>query len=158
MNRAERRRKDKEDGKIKTDVKEKRRGALPIPSYLPGYTIQQICEAVGAKAETLMQYLDDREKEIRDAVTQEAQEKLWRAENYIGVINVMVTLYAINMTWGFKKANQRFLDNYNDAMKLVDKIGVRKAYEWIQETMKINLEFDDMDINKEFGFGDGDSE
>lgn len=147
MNRAERRRQEKAAGKNKT------KSIVPAPVYLPGQTVQQICETVGAKTETMMAYLDAREKEIREAAIQEAQEKLWRAEDYIAVANILISLYAIKMTWGFTKANQKFMNNINAATKYVERVGIKAAYEWVHKEMGIELEFDDMDINREFGFG-----
>ena len=147
MNRAERRRQEKAAGKVKP------KNAVPAPVYLTGQTVQQICDTVGAKVDTMMEYLEAKEREIREAVTLEAQEKLYRAENYIGVINVIIALYAIKMTWGFTKANKRFLDNWNAAERYVERIGFKSAYEQARREMGIELEFDDMDINREFGFG-----
>lgn len=147
MNRAERRRQEKAAGKAKP------KNAVPAPVYLTGQTVQQICDTVGAKVDTMMEYLEAKEREIREAVTLEAQEKLWRAEDYIAVGNILISLFAIKMTWGFTKANQRFLDNLNAAEKYVERVGIPAAYEQARREMGIELEFDDMDINREFGFG-----
>ena len=57
------------------------------------------------------------------------------------------------MTWGYTKANQRFLENLNPAKEYLERNGVEKVYKELNEQMGIELEFDSMDINKEFGFG-----
>ena len=57
-------------------------------------------------------------------------------------------------TWGFTKSNQRFLENLNAAKEYIEEVGIEKAYQEAKETMGIELEFDSMNINKEFGFGE----
>ena len=144
MNRAERRRQQK--------AAEKSRN--PIPYNFSNYSLEQISKTTGARVETLKLYLKQREDEMREELIKESQEKLWKAEDYIAVANVLISLFAIKKTWKFTKANQRFLENLNSAMEYVEKIGVEKAYQEAKETMGIELEFDSMDINKEFGFGE----
>ena len=68
--------------------------------------------------------------------------------------NILITLVAIKMTWGYTKANQRLLENYNAATEYVSRNGIEKTYQELQKQMGIELEFDSMDINKEFGFGE----
>lgn len=116
------------------------------------YTENQISKATGVKIELLKAWKDARENEIRQAAIKESQEKLWKAEDYIAVANILISLYAIKMTWGFTKANQRFLENVNPATQYVEKIGVQKAYEQAHREMGITLEFDSIDMNKEFNF------
>lgn len=142
MNRAERRRAEKE--KVKNTAQ--------LPLNINNYTAQQISQATGARVQSLKTYLSAREKEILDAATHEAQEKLWKAEDYIAVANILISLLAIKMTWGFTKANQRFLENINPAKEYLERNGVQKVYEELHKDMGIELEFDSMDINKEFGF------
>ena len=150
MNRAERRRQQK--------VAEKTR--LSAPYNFSNFSLEQISKATGARVESLKLYLMQLEEELRkelykeisEELISESQEKLWKAEDYIAVANVLISLFAIKKTWKFTKANQRFLENLNSAMEYVEKIGVEKAYQEAKETMGIELEFDSMDINKEFGF------
>ena len=99
-------------------------------------------------------YLMQREDEMREALIKESQEKLWKAEDYIAVANILISLFAIKKTWGFTKSNQRFLENLNAAKEYIEEVGIEKAYQEAKETMEIELEFDSMDINKEFGFGE----
>lgn len=140
MNRAERRRAEKE-GK-----------ATRPPLNISNYTAQQISQVTGVRVESLKAYLSAREKEITEAATHEAQEKLWRAEDYIAVANILISLLAIKMTWGYTKANQRFLENINPAKEYLERNGVQKVYEELHKDMGIELEFDSVDINREFGF------
>lgn len=152
MNRAERRRQQKATEKTR----------LNAPYNFSNFSLEQISKVTGAKVESLKLYLMQREeemrkelyKEISEELVSESQEKLWKAEDYIAVANVLISLFAIKKTWKFTKANQRFLENLNSAMEYVEKIGVEKAYQEAKETMGIELEFDSMDINKEFGFGE----
>lgn len=144
MNRAERRRQQK--------AAEKSR--IPIPYNFSNFSLEQISKTTGARVETLKLYLKQREDEMRKELIKESQEKLWKAEDYIAVANILISLYAIKMTWGFTKANQRFLDNMNSAKEYVERVGVEQAYKECHDLMDINIEFDSFDINKEFGFGE----
>ena len=156
MNRAERRRQQKATEKTR----------LNAPYNFSNLSLEQISKVTGARVESLKLYLGqgDQEmrkelrkelyKEISEELISESQEKLWKAEDYIAVANVLISLFAIKKTWKFTKANQRFLENLNSAMEYVEKIGVEKAYQEAKETMGIELEFDSMNINKEFGFGE----
>lgn len=144
MNRAERRRQQKSAEKSR----------IPIPYNFSNYSLEQIPKTTGARVETLKLYLKQREDEMRKELIKESQEKLWKAEDYIAVANILISLYAIKMTWGFTKANQRFLDNMNSAKEYVERVGVEQAYKECHDLMDINIEFDSFDINKEFGFGE----
>ncbi|WP_455503218.1 hypothetical protein [Blautia sp.] len=122
-------------------------------------TLAQIAGMTGQQASVLQTYLKRMEQQtteiVTDAVIREAQEKLARAEDYITVANIIISLYAIKMTWGFTKANKRFLDNYNAAKDYVDRVGVAKAYEFAQKDMEIDIEFEDLanyNIYEELGF------
>lgn len=144
MNRAERRRQQK--------AAEKSR--IPIPYNFSNYSLEQISKTTGARVETLKLYLKQREDEMREAMIKESQEKLWKAEDYIAVANILISLYAIKMIWGFTKSNQRFLDNINPAKEYVERVGIEQAYKECRDLMDINIEFDSFDISKEFGFGE----
>ena len=104
-------------------------------------------------------YLKRKEQEtteiVTDAVIREAQEKLERAEDYITITNIIISLYAIKFSWGFTKANKKFLKNWKAAMDYVDRIGVAKAYELAHKEMDIDVEFEDLanyNIYEEMGF------
>lgn len=144
MNRAERRRHQKASEKIR----------LNAPYNFSNFSLEQISKVTGARVETLKLYLKQREDEMRKELIKESQEKLWKAEDYIAVANILISLYAIKMTWGFTKSNQRFLENLNSAKEHIEELGIEKAYQEAKETMGIKIEFDSIDINKEFGFGE----
>lgn len=143
MNRAERRRAEKA----------RQKGKLATPANISNYSMQQISNTTGAKIESLKTYLSAREEEIHQGYIEEFQEKLLKAEDYIAVANILISLLAIKMTWGFTKANQKFLDNINPATEYLNRNGVEKVYKELQEQMGINIGFESMDLNKEFGFG-----
>ena len=146
MKRAEQRRK----------FRQQEKSQLPLNTKL---TLEQIAGMTGQDAAILQTYLVRKEREIResvvDAVIKEAQEKLERAEDYIAIANILFSLYAIKMTWGFTRANTRFLDNYNAAREYVENVGIAKAYEYAKKDMGIDIEFENLanyDICKELGF------
>ena len=123
------------------------------PLNVSNFAVQQISNITGAKVESLKFWCAAREKEYEEFYTKESQKKLWKAEDYIAVANILISLLAIKMTWGYTKANQRFLENLNPAKEYLERNGVGKVYKELNEQMGIELEFDSMDINKEFGFG-----
>ena len=144
MNRAERRRQQKATEKTR----------LSAPYNFKNFSLEQISKATGARVESLKLYLMQREDEMREELIKESQEKLWKAEDYIAVANVLISLFAIKKTWGFTKSNQRFLENLNSAKEHIEEVGIEKAYQEAKKTMGIKLEFDSININKEFGFGE----
>lgn len=144
MNRAERRRQQKATEKTR----------LSAPYNFKNFSLEQISKATGARVESLKLYLMQREDEMREELIKESQEKLWKAEDYIAVANVLISLFAIKKTWGFTKSNQRFLENLNSAKEYVERVGIEQAYKECHDLMDINIEFDSFDINKEFGFGE----
>lgn len=144
MNRAERRRQQKAS----------ERTHLNAPYNFSNFSLEQISKVTGARVESLKLYLMQREDEIREELIKESQEKLWKAEDYIAVANVLISLFAIKKTWGFTKSNQRFLENLNSAKEHIEEVGIEKAYQEAKKTMGIKLEFDSININKEFGFGE----
>jgi hypothetical protein len=125
MNRAERRRQQKASEKTR----------LNAPYNFSNFSLEQISKVTGARVESLKLYLMQREDEIREELIKESQEKLWKAEDYIAVANVLISLFAIKKTWGFTKSNQRFLENLNSAKEHIEEVGIEKAY---QEAKKNN--------------------
>lgn len=63
-------------------------------------------------------------------------------------------MWAIHETWGYTKSIQRFIDNYNAASQALNKMGVQGMYNMLHEMTGVEIEFDNVDLNKEFGFGD----
>ena len=139
-------------GKLKMKKPKAFKSQIPAPMNPAGLTMEQISKNTGVKIESLKAYLNAREQEIREELIKESQEKLWKAEDYIAVANIMISLIAIKKTWGFKKSNQRFIDNVNFAKEYLEEVGIEAAYEEIKKEMELTFEFDSIDINKEFGF------
>lgn len=141
-------------GKLKIKKPKKLKNSIPASLNVTNFTMEQISRQPGVRIESLKAYLNAREQEIKEQLIKESQEKLWKAEDYIAVANILISVIAIKKTWGFTKANQRFLENLNSAKEHIEEVGIEKAYQEAKETMGIELEFDSMDINKEFGFGE----
>ena len=143
MNRAERRRQQKASEKTHINA----------PYNFSNFSLEQISKVTGARVESLKLYLMQREDEMRKEISEklisESQKKLWKAEDYIAVANVLISLFAIKKTWGFTKSN-----HLNSAKEHIEEVGIEKAYQEAKETMGIKLEFDSININKEFGFGE----
>lgn len=144
--RAELRRQEKQAAKSK----------LPAPLNVSNYTVEQIANTTGAKIEYLTIWKNAREEEMRKAATLQAQEKLWKAEDYLAVANILITVYAIKMSRKDRERTKdlihRMLNNLNAARDYVDRVGVQESYDQAHKDLGIELEFDSMDLNKEFGF------
>lgn len=129
---------------------------VAAPLNVANYTIDQIAASTGTKIEYLTIWKNAREEEMRKAATLQAQEKLWKAEDYIAVANILITIYALKMSRKDREHTKdlihRMLDNLNAARDYVDRVGVQEAYDQAHKDLGIELEFDSMDLNKEFGF------
>lgn len=141
-------------GKLKIKKPKTQKNSIPAPLNITNFTMEQIPRQTGVRIESLKAYLNAREQEIKEQLIKESQEKLWKAEDYIAVANILISVIAIKKAWGFKKANQNFIDKITEAEKYVEKVGVEVAYKEIKEEMGLQIEFDSFDINKEFGFGE----
>lgn len=139
-------------GKLKIKRPKNQRSLIPAPLNITGFTMEQASRQTGVRIESLKTYLDSKEQEIREQLIKESQEKLWKAEDYIAVTNIMISLIAIKKTWGFKKSNQRFIENIEAATEYLEKVGIEAAYKEIKDEMELTFEFDSIDINKEFRF------
>lgn len=126
----------------------------PKTVSIGGMTIYDVSRETGAKIETLKRYLKARENEIFEGVRKEAQNNILKAEDYITVSNILCSMWAIHETWGYTKSIQRFIDNYNAASQALNKMGVQGMYNMLHEMTGVQIEFDNVDLNKEFGFGD----
>lgn len=125
----------------------------PKTVSIGGMTIYDISRETGTKIETLKRYLKARENEIFEGVRKEAQEKILKAEDYITVSNILCSMWAIHETWGYTKAIQRYIDNYNASVQKLNEMGVQAMYEELHRITGVEIEFDSVDLNKEFGFG-----
>ena len=139
----------------KLKIKGKKEKYKPLaPLNIGSMSIEQLSENIGCKVESLFIWKAEREKEMKEAFQQEFNEKLYKCEDYITVGNILSSLMAIHMTWGFKEATKRFLDNYNEAQKRVDSMGIVETYKKMHDEWGIELEFEEVDLNKMFGWND----
>lgn len=153
-NRAERRRAERESKKVSATAKI----VSSVPLNIANYNMQQISSLTGVKVDSLKVWIAARDKELHQAYTEEFQKKLLKAEDYIAVANILISLLAIKMTWGFTRANQKFVGNINAATEYLNRNGVEKVYKELHNQMGVTFEFDSIDINKEFGFGGDEDE
>lgn len=78
------------------------------PIDVTNFSAQQISKLTGAKVESIKFWCSAREKEYEDFYTKQAQEKLWKAEDYIAVANILISLLAIKMTWDTQRPTRGF--------------------------------------------------
>nr|DAN05910.1 MAG TPA: Trans-activating transcriptional regulator [Caudoviricetes sp.] len=116
-------------------------------------TAAEVSGITGVKLEILRKWVDRMQKSLSEAYQKEAQEKLLKAEDCISAANVVCSALAIYETWGYKKALDRYMDNYTAIVKQMNEVGIKKMYEELHAKTGAELEFEDMDIAKEFGFG-----
>ncbi len=115
-------------------------------------TAAEVSGITGVKLEILRKWVDRMQRNLSEAYQKEAQEKLLKAEDCISAANVICSALAIYETWGYKKALDRYMDNYTAIVKRMNKVGIRKLYDELHEKTGAELEFEDMDIANEFGF------
>ena len=117
------------------------------------YSVRQISEVTGVKIEALNDWAKAREREIREEITKEViaefTEKLRRSEDHASFVNLLISMYAIKMTWGYTKSQERFLGNLNAAQGYIRRVGVRKAFNYMMQDCGTLLEFDDFEIEDE---------
>ena len=85
MTRAERRRQAKMQEKCQ----------VPLNLNL---TVAQVAGMTGQQASILQTYRKRMKQQTTEAVIREAQEKLERAEDYITITNIIISLYAIKLS------------------------------------------------------------
>lgn len=127
-------------------------------------SLAQVSDATGVKVKILTDYLKEKEKEITDALIVESQEKLWKAEDYIAVANIIMAILAVKKTYktekrgvlGWKRVAYGMTEHLNWAQEEINRLGIEKIYKQISEETDVQIEFDSMDLNKEFHFNDFD--
>lgn len=116
----------------------------------------QVQRDFGLSITELKAYLERMEKEIKKECEKQYNEKLNKAEDYIAVGFLMTVIYALKMSRKSREHTkdliQRMLDNLNIATEYVERVGIEQAYKNAHEDFNITIEFDSIDINKEFGF------
>lgn len=78
-------------------------------------TAAEVSGITGVKLEILRKWVDRMQRNLSEAYQKEAQEKLLKAEDCISAANVVCSALAIYETWGYKKALDRYMDNYTAA-------------------------------------------
>ena len=123
------------------------------PYNIGNMSMQQLAKVTGARVDSLKFWTAAREKEMEADFQKQFNEKFMRCEDYMCLANVLMSLWAIHKTWGFTKSTTRFLENLNEAQEYVDQMGVKEFYEKVHNEWGVELMFDSVDLNKEFGFG-----
>lgn len=149
--RSELRRIQREAEKKRTTSKE-----VTVPVNVLYGSQNQVQRDFGLSVPELKAYLERMEKEIKKDYEKQYNEKLNKAEDYIAVGFLMTVIYALKMSRKSREHTkdliQRMLDNLNVATEYVERVGIDQAYKNAHEDFDITIEFDSVDINKEFGF------
>lgn len=139
--------------------KEKKRvntNAVKSPVNVLYGSQEQVRRDFGLSIPNLTAYLERMEQEIKKDFEIQYNEKLNKAEDYIAVGFLMTVIYALKMSRKSREHTkdliQRMLDNLNVATEYVEHVGIRKAYEDAHADFDINIEFDSVELNEEFGF------
>lgn len=143
--RSELRRKQKEAEKAQ-------KNKVQIPINVFSGNSEQPGKNFGLGVAEMKVYLDKVEKGVRKEVAVEYQEKLEKAEDFIAVGNILVSIYAIKMSRKNREHTkdliQRMLDNFGAATEYVERVGIKEAYRQAHEDFDINIEFDVEEINE----------
>lgn len=90
-------------GRLKIKKQKIQKDSIPAPLNVTNFTMEQISRQTGVRIESLKAYLNAREQEIKEQLIKESQEKLWKAEDYIAVANIMISLIAIKKNMGIQE-------------------------------------------------------
>lgn len=145
--------------RLQKNAEKKSQKCVPsIPVNVLYGSQQQVQKDFGLSISELKVYLERMEKEIKDDYDTEYQEKLYKAEEYIFVANLLISIYAIKMSRKkyehTKDLIQRMLDNFNAATEFVNRVGAKEAYRLAHRDLGVEIKLDSEDMNKEFGFAE----
>lgn len=135
--------------KLKRKVKSPQ---VMAPISVTNYTLQQISNATGTRVESLKIWLREREKEMREAMEQEYQEKLTDMMDIISMSNVMITLMILHEKWGYTNGLNTFLEAWGDQLREFNRRGAKDIYREYREKYDIQIMFDSDKLNREYGF------
>lgn len=111
---------------------------------------EKLANNVGLKVQQLENWAAVTEQEMHQNMFKdfciEFNDRLYEAEGYVSLANIIVSCIAIHMSWGYTKAIGRFISNINPPRDYVKRIGVRKAFEQCCKDYDLDLEFDHFDI------------
>lgn len=137
MNRAERRR------QARTPVAD---NPFQVPVVLNLSDTTKVSKDIGLKVGQLEAWADIQREEQRKAFTKEFNTRLEQAEDFIGLANILISVKAINLTWGYKQAIGRYVNNLDKAHEYIRQVGVRKAFIDLNKEYGLDLEFDAFEI------------
>lgn len=106
-----------------------------MPDAIPKETLTQAIDV----------WTDIREAEIRQRVTEDLKQAAYDMESMASVSNLLISMYAIKMTWGFTKSQDRFLKNLEPAKAYIKRVGIKKAYNEIMDLVDTDIWFEDFD-------------
>ena len=106
-----------------------------MPDVIPKETLTQAVDV----------WTDIREAEIRQRVTEDFTKAAYDMESMASVSNLLISMYAIKMTWGFTKSQDRFLKNLEPAKAYIKRVGIKKAYNEIMDLVDTDIWFEDFD-------------
>ena len=90
-------------------------------------------------------WTDIREAEIRQRVTEDFKQAAYDMESMASVTNLLISMYAIKMTWGFTKSQDRFLKNLEPAKAYITRVGLKKAFGEMMDLVDTDIWFEDFD-------------
>jgi len=108
----------------------------------------KLANNIGVKVQSLETWAELTKKEMHQNFCVEFNDRLYEAEGYVSLANVIISCIAINMTWGYKQAIGRFISNLNPAKDYVKQVGVKKAFDQICSEYALDLGFDHFDIEE----------
>lgn len=111
------------------------------------FMIRQMPDAIPKEDLTwaVDKWTDLREAQIRQRVLEDFTQAAYDMETMASVTNLLISMYAIKMTWGFTKSQDRFLKNLEPAKAYVKRVGIKKAFEEIMEVVDTDIWFEDFD-------------
>lgn len=143
----------------KNAEKKRKSNASSLPINVMYGSEENVQKNFGLNAQELKVYLERMERRMKADFEENYQKRLYKAEDYITVGYLCVVMFAINKSRKkhehTKDLIQRMLEHLNEAQNYVNEIGIDKAYQQAKELFDINIEFDSVDINKEFGITKG---
>lgn len=106
-----------------------------MPDAIPKDVLTQAVDA----------WTDIREAEIRQRVTEDFKQAAYDMESMASVTNLLISMYAIKMTWGFTKSQDRFLKNLEPAKAYIKRVGLKKAFDEMMDLVDTDIWFEDFD-------------
>lgn len=159
MNRAEMRRKQKQQAKVNTVLK---KAGVPefrppvAPMRITGLTDQELSNMTGVKVAALEEWRKEQTEMIRKAAAIEAQERLDTAENYITLCNIITSLKAMEGFRYAKAAELYLVEHYKDSVVSAEKHNIHQTYEELHEKWGVEFEFEEPELNGELGIAGDD--